>query len=54
MDHTEFYLNTGESDRPYSKFYDNFLGKDNYVEYKKLDLLQVKQSGWFVSADNMW
>ena len=37
MNRTLFSFDTGESDRPYSSYYDNFLGLDKYVEYERVN-----------------
>lgn len=33
IDETYYSIDTGESDRITSKYYDNFLGKNMYVKY---------------------
>lgn len=53
LNRTEFSLDAGESDRVYSTFYDNFLGKDRYVEYKKENPLKKRVPGWHISANTL-
>ncbi len=53
LNETYFSYDTGQSDRVTSKFYDNFLGKDMYVKYKKQNPLKNDKVNWKVLIDRL-
>lgn len=53
LNETYFWIDTGESDRVTSKFYDNFLGKDEYIKYEKINPLKGEPTNWTLLIDRL-
>lgn len=54
LNRTLYSLETGESDRVLSPFYDNFLAKDKYVEYiPRNPYLEGIPEGWTAVIDKL-
>lgn len=54
IDTTLFSMDLGNTDRVLSDYYDNFMGKDLYVEYTRRNpFLEELPSNWRVSIDTM-
>ena len=50
LNRTIFSFDLGQSDRPWSKYYDNFLGADRYFEYVAKNPLKENMTNWELSA----
>lgn len=53
LQETYYSIDTGESDRVASKFYDNFLGKDLYIKYSKHNPIKGENVSWRLLIDRL-
>lgn len=54
LEETYYSLDAGISDRVFSPYYDNFVGKDNYVRYTPNNpFLEELPQGWTLTHDSL-
>ena len=53
LNRTIFTLDTGISGNLFSPHYDNFVGKDEYVEYKRHNPLKEDVEGWTLTVKHI-